>query len=237
MTARLPAAVLALAVLGASAGLAAAAAPKPVTGSVFGPVTSVKGQSFSVKTTVSPTGSSKVDVGASTVITEQVAGTTSDLRTGICVVANGQKAKNGTVTAVRLSVQPAVKGKCTTGFGGGARPGGTRPPGSGTRPPGTTTTQRPPGGFGNFGFAVGAITAVKGSTLTVHGQSGTTTVVVPAKAQITKTSHVGMDAITVKECASVFGTSTDKGVTIAAQQISLSKPVAGSCTRGFVRPG
>ena len=228
-------ALLVAAVVLAAATSAAAA---PVQGSISGPVTTVKGSTFTVKTTLSPTGSSKVTVGSKATVIEQQAGTQADLRKGMCVTAMGTKTKS-TVAAQRVSLRPAVKGSCSTGFrrGGGS---GTRPPGSGTRPPGSGGGSGGGSGFSppaNFGFAFGQITGVKGSTLTVKGFNGTTTVTVSGKTAITKTVEVGPSAIAVKMCAFVNGTSTNKGVTVTASNVSLSKPVSGSCTFGFRRGG
>jgi hypothetical protein len=223
--------VLALAVAAvALSATAVAAAAAPVQGSIAGPITSVKGQTFTVKTALSPTGSSKVTAGSKTTITEQVAGKQADLQKGVCVVANGSK-KGSVVVASRITISKAVDGKCGGGFGRGTRPGGGARPGGGSRPPGS----RPPGSFGaNFGFAFGAIAAVKGSTLTVHSrQRGSTTVTVSAKTQIAKTTRVGSTAIAVKLCAFVRGTSSDKGVTVQAENVALSKPGPNGCTSRF----
>jgi len=217
----------------------AAASAAPVQGSISGPITAVKGSTFTVKTTLSPTGSSKVTVGSKATVTEQQSGTAADLKKGMCVTAMGTKAKT-TVAAQRISLRPAVKGSCTGGFGRGGRPGGgTRPPGSGSGG-GSGSGSGRGSGFtppANFGFASGQITAVKGSTLTVKGFNGTTTVTVSGKTAITKTVDVGASAIAEKMCAFVFGTSSDKGKTVAAQSVSLSKPVSGTCNAGFRRPG
>jgi len=222
----------------------AAASAAPVQGSISGPITAVKGSTFTVKTTLSPTGSSKVTVGSKATVTEQKTGTAADLKKGTCVTAMGTKAKT-TVAAQRISLRPAVKGSCTGGFGRGGRPGsgGTRPPGSGSGSgSGSGGGSGRGGGSGftppaNFGFASGQITAVKGSTLTVKGFNGTTTVTVSGKTAITKTVDVGASAIAEKMCAFVFGTSSDKGKTVTAQTVSLTEPVSGSCTSGFRRGG
>ena len=224
-----------IAVLGAVAlGTGLAAAATPVSGSVAGPVTLVKGNTFKLTTTLSPTGSSTVAVGSTTVITDQVVVPHGALKKGTCVMATGKKNAKGVVTATRVTVSQAVKGSCTSGFsrGGGTRPTGP-PSGSGSG------SQRPPGGFSgsaNFGFAFGKVTKLKGSTLTVTGFRGTTTVTVPAKTQILKTERVNSSAIVVKICAFVRGTSTDKGVKVKAQDVSLSKPTKTGCTSGFRRP-
>ena len=224
----------------ALAGVASAASP--VSGSISGPVTSVKGSTFTVTTSLSPTGKSTVTVSKSTTITAQETVALSSLKTGVCVMATGQKNSKGVVAAQRISVTTPVKGKCTAGFGG--RGGGT---GTGTRPPGSGTGgQRPPGagngngGFGNlanFGSAFGEISAVKGDTLTVKGVLGTkattTTVTVSSKTQLSKTAQVGASGIAVKDCAFVRGTSSDKGVTVTAQNVALTKPTSAGCQFGF----
>ena len=209
------------------------------SGSVSGPVTVVKSAAFEITTSLSPTGTSNVAVGSATTITEQAAGTLADLKTGTCVMAVGQKSK-GTVTASRITITQPVNGQCGSGFtgGGGARPGGL-PPRTGSQRPSGSGSQRPPGGFGgsaNFGFAFGTISAVDGSTLTVKSTQGSTTVTVPAGTQIEKTVDVDMSAIAVGMCAFVRGTSGDKGVTVQAQGVSLTKPSASGCTFGFRRP-
>ncbi len=217
------------------------------SGSVSGPVTVVKGATFDITTSLSPTGTSNVAVGSTTAVTEQATGTLADLTTGTCVMAVGKSSK-GTVKASRITITPPVNGQCGTGFAGrgGTRPGGLPPGagsqryrGNGSQNPSGSGSQRPPGGFGgsaNFGFAFGTISAVKGSTLTVKSTRGTTTVTVPAGTQIQKTVSVGMSGITVGVCAFVNGTSGDKGVTVQAQRVSLTKPSASGCTFGFRRP-
>ena len=215
-----------------------AAAATPVSGSISGPVVSVKGSTFTVTTSLSPTGKATVSVGKSAVVTAQETLTRSALKTGLCAMATGQKNSKGVVTAQRISLSTPVKGQCTAGFGrGGTRPGGTyTTPGSGQRPPGGGTG----GGFGNsanFGFAVGTISSAKGDTLsvkgTLNGKAVTTTVTVSSKTQISKTAKVGVSAIAVKDCAFVRGTSADKGVTVTAQNVSITKPTATGCQFGF----
>jgi hypothetical protein len=200
------------------AALATAAAP--VQGSISGPVTAVSGKTITVKTTLSPTGSSKVTVGAKAIVTERIAGTKADLKKGACVMASGTK-KGTTVTAARISITA-----CN-------RPRGNRPA-NGTRPPRTGNGRRPGGGQGftppvNVGFAFGTIQSVKGATLTVKGFQGSTTVAVGKKVQIEKTATVPVSAISKSLCAFVFGTSKDKGKTVTATNVSLTKPVSGSC--------
>ena len=151
------------------------------------------------------------------------------------LTALGQKTAKGTVDAVRITLTQPVKGQCAGGFG--RRPGGSRPPGA---PPRGTGTGGPPGGFGggnaNFGIAFGKVSAAKGTTVTVKGPQGSTTVALSKKTQVAETKAMSPSAIATKLCAFVQGTSGDRGVTVAATQIALSKPVSGSCTARFRQP-
>ena len=219
------------------AGVASAASP--VQGSLFGPVVSVSGSTFTITTSLSPTGRSKVS-DSSAKVTEQTAAPRSSLKAGACVQATGSRNSKGVVAASRITISTPVGGSCTNGFAGrgGNRPNGGTPP-SGSRTP-------PPGGFsrgGNFGFAFGSVTKVSGSTITVKGKkfgssaTQTTTVTVSSKTSLLHTATVKTSAITVKMCAFVNGTSTDKGVTVKATRIALTPETKGTCTNGFRRPG
>jgi hypothetical protein len=227
-------ALTALATAAVVTGVAAAAAP--VTGSISGPVTSVSGKTFDVKTTLSPKGKAKVKVTSKTTIQEQVTATRADLKQGVCVTGMGTK-KGTSVTAFRVSITPAVKGSCSSGTG--RRPGG---PGGGGGLGGGGLGGGGAGGAGrptppaNFGAASGMISAVKGSTVTVKGQTGTVKLVVKSTTQIGKTVTLTASKIKKSMCAFVFGTSADKGVTVQAQSVNLSKPRNGSCTFGRPTP-
>jgi Domain of unknown function (DUF5666) len=215
-----------------------ASAASPVTGSISGPVTSVKGSTFTMTTSLSPTGKATVTVGKSATIVTQATVALSSLKTGDCVMATGAKSTKGVVTAQRISLSTAVKGTCTAGFGrrGGA---GGRPPGAGTGTGKRPTTGGGAGGFNfaNFGFAFGSVSSIKGNTLTVKGTFGgkatTTTVDVSSKTTISKTVDVAPSAIAVKDCVFVNGSSTDKGVTVTATNINLTKPTSTGCRFGF----
>lgn len=223
--------------LGLLAALAVAVAP--VQGSVFGPVVSVKGTTFTITTSLSPTGKSIVSAGSAT-ITEQAAAPRSDLKVGACVMASGSRNSKGVVTATRISISQPVKGSCTNGFG--ARRGGVRP----IRPAGNGGGTPPAGGFNrssNFGFAVGSVTKLSGSTLTVKGVSFgsskaiTTTVDLSSKTSLVETKTVKATAVQTKMCAFVNGTSTDKGASVKATRIALSPETNRKCTNGFRLPG
>ncbi|HVA31223.1 MAG TPA: hypothetical protein VMU58_08125 [Gaiellaceae bacterium] len=227
--------VLALASMCAAfAGTAAAAAP--VRGSVSGPVIAVKGSTFKLTTSLSPTGTSTVTVSKTTVISAQKTLAHTSLKAGACVMATGAKNAKGVVAAARITLSAPVKGQCTSGF----TRRGPRPAGSGRRPPSSGGGSRPGGGFrnfANFGFAFGKIATLKGAVLTVKGTTGskavTTTVTVTAKTQVEKTVRVNDASISLKACVFVRGTSSDKGVTIKAQDIALSQPTATGCRFGF----
>ena len=236
-------ALVSAALVGALAVGGAATAATPVQGSISGSVTAVKGTTFTVQTPANlgvPKNRSQVSVASSTVITEQAAGKPSSIKKGLCATAIGTKNKKGVVTAQRVTLSAAVKGSCAGGFfgrggGGGRPPTGTTP----TRPPGSGGNgQRPPGGGGfgsnaNFGFASGTVTAVKGSTVSVKGTTGTTTFVLAKTTQIDQTLEVGVSAVKVKLCVFVNGTSADKGATVKATSIALTQPTANGCFGGF----
>ena len=221
----------------------AATAAAPVQGSVYGPVVSVKGTTFTITTSLSPSGKSLVSAGSAR-ITEQAAAPRSSLKVGACVSAMGTRDSKGVVAAQRISISAPAKGRCGGAFFGR---GGGGPPRTGTVPrTGTTPRFQPPGGFqnGNFGFAFGSITKVSGSTLTVKGRSfgsstatATTTVTVSSKTSLDQTLTVKASAVKVKMCAFVRGTSADKGVTVKATDITLSPETNGACSGGFRRPG
>jgi len=229
--------------IGAIALAALVAGAAPVQGSVCGPVVAVKGETFTITTSLSPNGKSIVSAGSAR-ITEQVSAPRSDLKVGACVMATGAKNSKGVVTAQRISISAPVKGKCgggnffrAGGTGGGNRPRVTPPPGS---------RQPPPGGFrrpANFGFAFGSVTKLSGSTLTVEGvafgsgKASTTTVMFSSKTALSETTTIKAADMTTKVCAFVRGTSTDKGKTVKATDVALTPESNGTCTSRFRRPG
>lgn len=215
------AACMAIGLVGVGAGSAAAA----VSGSVAGAVTSVAGATFTIKTTVTSTGSSKVKLSSKTAITKEAAGTQANLKKGDCVRASGT-ASGTAVAATQIVITGVSASQCSTGFGGG-----------GNGPLQGAATGGGGGGFtpsANGSFAFGTISAVKGSTLTVTGRFGAKSVVVSSKTAVLKTVSAKPAAITVKECAFVRGTSSDNGLTVAATNVSLSAPTKDGCS---ARPG
>ncbi|WP_045875156.1 DUF5666 domain-containing protein [Pseudofrankia sp. DC12] len=105
----------------------------------FGTVTSVSGSTFEVKgvararaanSTASPAlaTTTTVTIGSSTTLQRTEAATPSALVVGECLTAIGKADDTGAVTATAISVAPAGRQGCATGFGmgrfGGAQAGG-----------------------------------------------------------------------------------------------------------------
>jgi Domain of unknown function (DUF5666) len=215
----------------AAAVAAVTLAVAPVQGSVFGPVVAVKGSTFTITTSLSPSGKSLVTVGSAR-ITEQATASRSSLKAGACVAVSGTRNAKGVVAATRISVSEPVKGQCQNGF----RRRGARPirPANGQQPPAGSLRRS-----GTIGFAIGSIAKLSGSTLTVKGRGSgttTTTVTVSAKTLLTHTVSAKASAVTTKLCAFVQGTSADKGVTVKATAITLTPRTNGQCV-GFTRQG
>lgn len=208
----------------------AASAANPVNGSVFGPIVSVKGSTFTITTKLSPSGRSLVSAGSAR-ITEQATAPRTALKVGACVMATGLRNAKGVVAATRIGVSAPVNGRCGSPFAFRGRPGGTS-----NRPPRTGTTPRPFQRNGNFGFAFGQVTSLKGSTMMVKSPRGATTVTVSSKTALSETKTIKATAVRTKMCAFVRGTSSDKGVTVKATDVSLTPEIKGACTTGFQRP-
>jgi hypothetical protein len=217
-------AATAMALIGAGTALAAS----PVRGSIAGPVTSAKGQVFVVETAQSPSGSANVHVSSKTEISQQTSATVADLKKGSCAMAVGQRTSKNVVAASRITLTQPVSGRCGARFG---RPRAAQGQSPTTPPPGSARNLP-----ANLGISFGTIAAVKGSTLTLHGRLGTSTVTVSTKTEIMRTSRVDSSAIKPKLCAFVFGTSSDKGITVSADSVNLFEPTANGCTTGFRRP-
>ncbi len=226
--------------LGAVAAAVALLAASPVQGSVFGPIVSTSGTTFTITTSLSPNGRSVVSAGSAR-ITEEVTAPRAALAVGACVMANGARTSAGVVSAVRIAISAPVSGKCGAGFGGrfGRVPGGARPPRVNGGSPPAGGLPRP----GNFGFAFGRVTRLSGSVLTVEGtdfltkKATKTSVHFSAKTTLSETKIVETSAVQTKMCAFVRGTSTDKGKSVKATDVSLTPERGGTCTTRFRRPG
>jgi hypothetical protein len=111
-----------------ASGIPTAGRPSgPVGGRSIGQFTS--GQVTSLATTgivvhenargTEPARDVQVTITASTKITEQVTATSTALRVGRCVSAQGAAASTGTVTATRVAITTPGANGCSAGFGGG----------------------------------------------------------------------------------------------------------------------
>jgi hypothetical protein len=211
-TNRIALAAATVAAAGSALATAAGAASSPAFFS--GPIAAVSGSTFTVSTSLSPTGKSRVSVGSKTTMSEQKTGSLSDLKKGLCVSASGTTS-GAKITATRISITPS----CAN------RPG-TGPRGAGGNP------NLP----ANAGLAIGTISSRSGSTLVVKTQTGSSTVIIDSKTQITKSVKVTRSALKLKLCAFVRGTSSDGQKSVQAQLVQLSPAVNGSCVGPRGRP-
>lgn len=89
---------------------------------VFGEVTGASGTSITVLSAGS--GSQTITVPTTAAVTKTSSISSSDLQTGECLLANGPKDSSGAIQATAITITPpGPSGTCTTGFGGGGRPG------------------------------------------------------------------------------------------------------------------
>lgn len=240
----------------ANSTTATTAGPSPAAfaPAASGTIASISGTILEVQDPES--GQTTVDLSAKTTITATVSVKSSSVKSGACITATGTKTGTNELRALSVTLEPAVKGKCTgavggRGFGGFGRGGGsggggfTRGTGgSGTRPP---TSARP----ANFATASGKVTKMSGSTVSVEGfifsftgapTRGTTTrtapktvavkVMVSSSTRYSKFETVKASSLKVGECATAFGSTNDIGA-VTATRLSVSQPTAGSCTGGF----
>jgi hypothetical protein len=98
---------------------------------------------------------------------------------------------------------------------------------------------RGPGGGRAFG-ASGEVTAVTGDGFTVKattpGSDDTTTVsvTVTGDTTVTTTKNAAATALKVGKCVTASGDTDDTGA-VTADRISVTDPVDGECTGGFMR--
>ena len=221
-------------------------------GGASGEIASVTGTVMQLRSTDSQTAVTWTDA---TTFSATVAGTLADVTVGSCVVAVSTSTTgtdtdtSAPVEATSVQVtQPTDDGTCAGGFGGGPAFGGERPDGAptdlpsmpeGERPDGAPT-DLPPGGMRSFsGGAIGTVTAVDGSTLTVETagpDDETTSRTVTVSDATTYTTSVTSDvsAVVVGQCASARGEADDSGK-VTATSITVSAPTDGECSAGMVQ--
>jgi hypothetical protein len=95
---------------------------QPAGAFVAGEVTAAAGTSITVLTAAS--GSEVINVPTTAAVTRMSSASSTDLRTGECLRANGSRDAAGEVQATSIAITPAgPSGTCATGAGGGRGPG------------------------------------------------------------------------------------------------------------------
>ncbi|MDL9978873.1 DUF5666 domain-containing protein [Microbacterium candidum] len=185
---------------------------------------------------------------SSTTFTTQVAGSTSDIAVGDCVVARPARTGTGgssgsggsggsgatTVAAATIAITTPTNGSCTAGFGGF---GGQRPSGAPTPRPSTGSGNGTgaPRGLGGFG-ATGKVTSVGSGSFVVSMTRGSTTrdvtVTFTSSTTVTKQQAGSAADVVVGTCVLALGKTDDTGA-LTANSIAVSPAVNGACTNGF----
>ena len=195
-----------------------------------------------------------------TTISQQVAGSLSDVKAGLCVTvtpAEGSDSSDTAVTAGSVRVTEKSDGSCQGGFGGGrpsGMPEGGMPSGmpeGEEMPSGVPEGGMPsggPGAGGGFGTS-GEVTAVSGDTVTVAAtrfdpqaeegaepETTSVTVTTTGETTVTITETADATALTIGRCVTATVTSDDTGA-VSAERIEVSDAVDGECSTGFGRGG
>ena len=171
-------------------------------------------------------GDSTVTYTSATTITQTSTATVSDIATGVCITATGQKDSTGHVTAASVTVRNASNGACTGGafFGG---PGGG---GGASRTPNPNFT--PPPQAANLGRANGLVTAVSGTAVTVQLNSGgSITITVPTTVRVSRVDTVDVSALQTGECVAAVGAKDSAGV-VAARSLTIVPAGPSGCFTG-----
>jgi hypothetical protein len=226
-----------------SAQPSAAASQPPVAN---GTIAQVSGSQLQIQNQAE--GQVTVYVNSKTAISKTVSAKRTDLSVGRCVSVTGPEQTNsGTPSADNTTPFSAVdvritsaSGTCATGpggsGGGGGGNGGFGGRGQFTPPAGATPFPRP----SNRTFArraVGKVTSVSGSTITVErsdqsGSTTTTTITLTGSTTYTKTVKAAKSALVVGQCATAIGQADETGA-ITASTIQVSAPDSNGCSSGF----
>ena len=159
----------------------------------------------------------------------------ADVRQGACVTANGQAAKDGTVTAVRITLSTPVQGQVHRRLR--RPPARLRERGTGSARPARRSGPRRARARRQLRLRRRRRHGRRGSTVTVKGPRGTTKVTLSKTTQITRTVEA-TSAADPREAVRVRPRHERRqGKTVKAQQIALTQPTATGCMRGFRRPG
>lgn len=210
---------------GASAGTGTSSpSPGPRNGfrnGTSGQLVQINGQTLIL---TGPNGDATVTFTDSTTVTKTSIAALADITVGACVVATGQKDANGAITARTVTVSPKAASGCAP-----ARVIPTPLPGASPRP----NFSPPPGGLANLSFTSGEVTAVSGTSVTLHTEvGGSVTITVPATARVTRSSVVTSAALQTGQCLSAIGTKDSAGnVQATALTITPAGP-SGTCSSG-----
>jgi hypothetical protein len=169
-----------------------------------------------------------VQTGPSTTFTKAEAGTMSELEKGQTVIVAGPNT-NGTIAATQItqtegSAFGGAAGRGGMPGGGGGAPGSDSPGanGSGTGNGSGGYGRRPGLGGPRGGFAIGTITAVKGTTLTLKlATGGTATVTTSSSTKVTVTDKVTLAAIAKGD--QIRATGTVSGTTVKATAVRIGE--------------
>ncbi|HZU73784.1 MAG TPA: DUF5666 domain-containing protein [Acidimicrobiales bacterium] len=243
----------------AASGRSGGAGATNVPPGTFGTVAAVSGDTLQVQSPTS--GQVAVDITPSTVITETVAASASDLAAGECVSATGTLA-SGVVTARSVTIDIFAAGNCATGgagrgFGGGFGVGGGfggrfRTGGTGTNggSAGSTSGTRP--NLNNVGIAYGKVLSISNSNVQVQTPPPPSTTSTTRAGQFrrqiassftydsstkfSKLESASSSAITDGLCVAAFGPSDNTGA-VTASRLMVSQPGPNGCFTGFGRGG
>lgn len=210
-----------------------------------GKIAAIDGSTLQVQSSDAQTAVTYTD---STTISQQVGAALADVTVGSCVMitsADGSEASETAVTAGTVRITEKTDGSCAVGggFAGGQRPGGA-PSDMPTDMPTDMPEGMPsggPGGMGGMGTS-GEVTAVSDTGFTVAATSRdseeTTSVdvTVGSDTTYTTTETATKSALAVGRCVTATGETDDTGA-VTAERISVSDPVDGECTTGFVGRG
>lgn len=193
-----------------------------------GQLVQIKGQTLILS---NANGDTTVAYTSSTPITQTSTSTVSDIATGVCMSATGQKDSSGQITAAQVTVRNAVNGSCTNAAFGG--PGGAPGAGGPTRTPSPNRT--PPPQAANLGRASGLVTAVNGTAVTLQEQNGTNvTVTVPTTVRVSKANTVDSSALQTGECVAAAGQKNSSGV-VQARSLTIVPAGPSGCFSGGAR--
>ncbi|MEO6794732.1 MAG: DUF5666 domain-containing protein [Mycobacterium sp.] len=199
------------AITGAAAlSVAALSLPAPAHAEgdrVFGPISSVSGNTFEVAHADAATSVAFTDT---TRIFESVPAQLGEITAGTCIKAgatpDSSPADSGAITAKFVSISTAVDGKCPE------RPAAADSP----APPVPHRGVR------------GVVDSVSGDTLTVTGQAGQTTVTVTDSTHFRRSIATGASAISTGKCAAARGAKDGDGV-LQATKVTVWAANGGDC--------